>query len=69
MIDINSVLVIGGAGYIGSVLSPKLVDSSFDVKILDSGFFGLSGIEKLNNSTQLFHGDMRNDDFLDKSLH
>lgn len=69
MNNINSVLVIGGAGYIGSVLSPKLVDSSFDVKILDSGFFGLSGIEKLNNSIQLYHGDIRNDDFLDKSLH
>ena len=69
MTDINSVLVIGGAGYIGSVLSPKLVDSSFDVRILDSGFFGLSGIEGLlNNSVSLFHGDLRNDEFLDKSL-
>lgn len=69
MDDINSVLVIGGAGYIGSVLSPKLVDSSFDVKILDSGFFGLSGIEGLlNDSVPLFQGDIRNDTFLDKSL-
>lgn len=69
MNDINSVLVIGGAGYIGSVLSPKLVDSSFDVKILDSGFFGLSGIEGLlDNSVQLFHGDIRNNNFLDETL-
>lgn len=34
------VIVTGGSGYIGSVLCQKLVDSGFDVNVLDRFFFG-----------------------------
>jgi nucleoside-diphosphate-sugar epimerase len=34
------VVVTGGSGYIGSVLCQKLVDSGFDVTVLDRFFFG-----------------------------
>ena len=36
----RQVLVIGGAGYIGSALLPKLIDLDFDVRILDLMLFG-----------------------------
>jgi nucleoside-diphosphate-sugar epimerase len=36
----NTVLVIGGAGYIGSYLVPKLLDSGFEVIVLDIMAFG-----------------------------
>src|SRR3990172_42308 len=35
------VLITGGAGYIGSVLVRRLLDRDYDVKVVDSGFFGV----------------------------
>ena len=58
----SNILVIGGAGYIGSVLTQKLVLSKYNVKVLDSLIFGRDGISDLvsNNSVNLFVGDIRN---------
>jgi nucleoside-diphosphate-sugar epimerase len=36
----KKIVVTGGSGYIGSVLCQKLVDSGYDVRILDRFFFG-----------------------------
>jgi len=36
----KKVVVTGGSGYIGSVLCPKLVESGYDVRVLDRFFFG-----------------------------
>ena len=70
MSEIKSVLVVGGAGYIGSVLATTLVKSNFNVKIIDSGFFGFDEISHLleNNSIELFKGDIRNKEFLQNSI-
>ena len=69
MNSLKSALVIGGAGYIGSVLCRKLKSLNINLKILDSGFFGYSGIEKiLDDSSSLLKGDIRNTAFLDQSL-
>jgi nucleoside-diphosphate-sugar epimerase len=35
------VLLTGGAGYVGSVLAPALIDHGHQVRIVDCGFFGL----------------------------
>ncbi len=43
---IRSVLVIGGAGYIGSALLPRLLDAGYRVRILDLMLFGKEPIEK-----------------------
>ena len=58
----SNILVTGGAGYIGSVLTRKLVLLKYNVKILDSLIFGQDGISDLvsNNSVKLFVGDTRN---------
>ena len=36
----KSILVTGGAGYIGSVLTHKLVESGYKVRIIESLIYG-----------------------------
>jgi nucleoside-diphosphate-sugar epimerase len=43
---IGSVLVIGGAGYIGSALLPKLLEGGYSVKILDLLIYGIEPIQE-----------------------
>ena len=42
---IHSVLVIGGAGYIGSALIPRLLDKGYRVRLLDLLLYGTEPIE------------------------
>lgn len=53
------VLVTGGAGYIGSVLVPLLLDKGYKVKVLDIGLFGLQGLDRVKDSIELEVGDIR----------
>ena len=45
--DIGSVLVIGGAGYIGSALLPKLLDRGYRVRLLDLLIYGTDPIAEV----------------------
>ena len=58
---VRKVLVIGGAGYLGSVLVRKLLEKGFFVRVLDNLTFGNDGIKELfsNNRFELFEGDIR----------
>jgi nucleoside-diphosphate-sugar epimerase len=38
--DIKTVLVTGGAGYVGSALIPKLLDAGYDVRVIDLYLYG-----------------------------
>lgn len=49
------VLITGGAGYIGSVLVRRLLDRNYDVRVVDSGFFG---VEHLPPEVDLIIGDI-----------
>jgi nucleoside-diphosphate-sugar epimerase len=57
----RSVLVVGGAGYLGSHLSRLLLSEGFRVRVLDMVNFGLDPIKPLlkNARFSLIRGDMR----------
>jgi nucleoside-diphosphate-sugar epimerase len=50
---INLVLVIGGAGYIGSAFLPKLLEKGYRVRLLDLLLYGTEPIQELLNHPHL----------------
>lgn len=65
-----SVLVTGGAGYVGSVLVPKLLAAGHRVRVLDTYYFGegsLSGVRGHRNLTEV-KGDLRDRATVDQAL-
>lgn len=70
MTDIKTVLVTGGAGYVGAVLVPKLINAGYSVKVLDLFIYGddvLSSVEDNPNLT-VIKGDIRNKDLLKQGI-
>ena len=61
MNSLNSILVTGGAGYVGSVLIPQLIDEGFHIKCLDRFFFGTEFLSKsdFEGSVELIKDDIR----------
>ena len=58
------VLVIGGAGYIGSALLPKLLGRGYQVRLLDLFLFGMDPITKVagHPNLEIIHADFRHVD-------
>jgi nucleoside-diphosphate-sugar epimerase len=54
-----SVLVTGGAGYIGSVLVPKLIDRGYRVRVLDRLDWGEAPLASVEGRYELVEGDIR----------
>ncbi|ELY48907.1 NAD-dependent epimerase/dehydratase family protein [Natronolimnohabitans innermongolicus] len=57
----ETVLVVGGAGYLGSVLCRQLLDAGFGVRVLDPLFYGAAGVSDLTETDRfsLHRGDAR----------
>jgi nucleoside-diphosphate-sugar epimerase len=57
----STVLVVGGAGYIGSIVSANLLDAGYDVIVLDALLYGHASLESLEGRPgfQLIAGDTR----------
>jgi nucleoside-diphosphate-sugar epimerase len=53
------VLLTGGAGYIGTVLTPMLLDEGYDVTVFDRFFFGTEGLREVEDRVRLIKGDIR----------
>ncbi len=53
------VLVTGGAGYIGSILSRTLLEKGYDVACLDRLFFGMNPIKEIADKIRLIKDDIR----------
>ncbi len=64
------VLVIGGAGYLGSVLVEELLQHGYLVKILDSFIYGTKSIEHIKNDkrVEIIRGDIRNIETVNSSV-
>lgn len=67
---VKKVLVVGGAGYLGSVLCSQLLKSGYIVKILDVLAFGDKPLQELKKSRnlELTIGDVRDTTLLPKLL-
>ena len=66
----HTVLVTGGAGYVGSVLVPKLLAEGHSVRVLDTYYFGDSVLSAVRGHPGLteIQADMRDRAVLDRSL-
>ncbi len=65
----KNILVTGGAGYIGSILIPDLLNSGYKVTVLDNFMYGQSGLNHcaIFDNFEVYRGDVR-DESLVKSL-
>ena len=64
------ILVTGGSGYLGSILTRKLLVNGHHVKILDNFLFGKDSIKNIENNKKLeiIEGDIRDLSIVGKSL-
>jgi nucleoside-diphosphate-sugar epimerase len=55
----RKVFVTGGAGYVGSLLTPQLLDAGYDVTVYDMMYFGDFFLPKDNPRLKVVAGDIR----------
>jgi nucleoside-diphosphate-sugar epimerase len=55
----KKILVIGGAGYVGSVLVDELLKRGYAVKVFDRLIFGDGGLREVRDRVEVVAGDMR----------
>lgn len=67
---ISSVLVTGGAGYVGSVLVPKLLAAGYRVKVLDLYLYGEDVLDAVKDDPDLeqIKGDIRDRPLLERVI-
>lgn len=57
----NKVFIPGGAGYVGCVLIPQLLDAGYELTVYDIMYFGSHGLPKHSNLS-IVEGDIRDPD-------
>lgn len=55
----RKVLLVGGAGYVGSVLAEELLERGYAVKVLDRLYYGAGGLREIRDRVELVVADMR----------
>ncbi|MBN2319615.1 MAG: SDR family oxidoreductase [Acidobacteria bacterium] len=55
----KKVLLVGGAGYIGSVLAHELLERGYAVRVLDRMYFGDQGLADIKDRVEIVVGDLR----------
>src|SRR5260370_36782578 len=54
----SRVLLVGGAGYVGSVLAEELLARGYSVRVFDRLYYGDGGIRPIRDRVDLVVGDM-----------
>ena len=70
MMRVRKVLVTGGAGYVGSVLVPKLLAVGHRVKVLDLYIYGDEVLDRVKDNANLvqIRGDIRDRELLEREV-
>lgn len=53
------ILIVGGAGYVGSQIVKEFVSCGKRVKVLDRGYFGFNALDEVKDKIELIVSDMR----------
>lgn len=64
----KNVLVTGGAGYVGSLLTPQLLDAGYNVTVYDIMYFGDAFLPREHPALRVVRGDIRDISKLRSSL-
>lgn len=66
----KNVLITGGAGYVGSIITRKLLDNGYNVRLLEKFTFGLDSIKDIINhpNLEIIIGNLLEKEDVDKSL-
>jgi nucleoside-diphosphate-sugar epimerase len=59
MMKFKNILVTGGAGYVGSLLTPQLLGLGYKVTVYDIMYFGDQFLPKNNPNLKIISGDIR----------
>ena len=68
MSSLKTILVTGGAGYVGAVLVPKLLAAGYRVRVLDLFLFGSDVLDGTRPNLELIRGDLRDRGLLERVL-
>lgn len=63
----NSIFITGGAGYVGAVLTPRLLSEGYHVTVLDLMLYGREVLKEHPN-LEIIKGDIRDVDLLARSI-
>lgn len=63
----GKILITGGAGYVGAVLTPYLLSKGYQVTVVDLMIYG-KDVLKNHPNLRIIEGDIRNNDLLKKVL-
>mgnify|MGYP000300658465 FL=1 len=66
----NKVLITGGAGYIGSILTPILLQNNYQVTVLDNFMYNQNSLLDIcnNSDLQIIVGDVRDVTLLKREI-
>lgn len=69
--NVKKILIVGGGGYLGTVLTKKLLQKGYGVKVLDIFLFGKGPLKEMENhpGLEIIEGDIRNIMTVSEALH